>query len=56
MGAERWATRQTGESHSHPDNAGFSGKDIQRGHPNGTVIKYDPSSGQQTTFAPGEPR
>jgi RHS repeat-associated protein len=25
-------TQQTGEAHSHPDNVGFSGEDVQRGH------------------------
>jgi hypothetical protein len=67
-------TQLYAETHSHPDNVGFSGEDVQRGHdltirgyghpdfkgeyvglPNGNVIKYDPATGKQSTFAPGQP-
>jgi hypothetical protein len=62
------------ETHSHPDNLGLSGEDVQRAHdltirfyhhpkfsaeyvgqPSGDVIRYDPKTGKQTTFGPGQP-
>ena len=68
-------TQLVGEAHSHPDEIGFSGRDIQRSHdmtikyfghplyqgfyvglPSGTVLKYDPFTGKETTFLPGAPR
>jgi hypothetical protein len=68
-------TQLAAESHSHPDNVGLSGDDVQRAHdltipafghpdfqgefvglPNGSVIKYDDKTGQQTVFNPGEPQ
>lgn len=68
-------TQLAAETHSHPDQVGFSGEDVDRAHlltvpglhypefqgeyvglPDNTVVKYDPHTGGQTTFPPGQPQ